>query len=79
MRNTHRNVRDKLHSALEDCRDVNLDSEAGRDALIDRIINVARNEPTEMKYWKLSTDKAEPPAEWNHYVKKMVAKGIQPD
>ena len=79
MRNTHRNVRDKLHSALEDFRDVNLDSEDGRDALIDRIINVVRNEPTEMKYWRLSTDKAEKPAEWNDYVKKMVAKGIQPD
>jgi hypothetical protein len=79
MYDTHRNVRDKLHNALEDFRDVNLDSEAGRDALIDRIINVVRNEPTEMKYWKLSTDKAEEIDGWKHYVKKMVAKGIQPD
>ena len=79
MYDTHRNVRDKLHSALEDFKDVNLNSEAGRDALIDRIINVVRIEPTEMKYWKLSTDKAEKPDEWKHYVKKMVAKDIQPD
>jgi len=79
MYDTHRNVRDKLHSALEDFRDVNLDSEDGRDALIDRIINVVRNEPTDMKYWRMSTDKAEEIDGWNHYVKKMVAKGIQPD
>jgi len=79
MLDTHRNVRDKLHSALKDFRDINLESETARDTLIDRIINVVRNEPTEMKYWKLSTDEDQKPDGWNHYVKKMVAKGIQPD
>ena len=79
MLDTHRNVRDKLHSALKDFRDINLESETARDTLIDRIINVVRNEPTEMKYWKLSTDEDQKPDGWNHYVEKLVAKGIQPD
>jgi len=79
MHDTHRNVRDKLHSALKDFKDINLESETARDTLIDRIITVVRNEPTDMKYWKLSTDKYEKPDGWDHYVKKMVAKGIQPD
>ena len=55
MLDTHRNVRDKLHSAL------------------------VRNEPTDMKYWKLSTERDKNPDGWDHYVKKLVAKGIQPD
>ena len=81
MLDTHRNVRDKLHSALKDFKDINLESETARDTLIDRIINVVRNEPTDMKYWKLSTDdqKQNLVDGWNHYVEKLVAKGIQPD
>ncbi len=78
MHDTHRNIRDKLHNALIDFKDINLESETVRDILIDRIIIFVRNEPTEMKYWRLSTDK-DKPDNWNHYVKKMVAKGIQPD
>jgi hypothetical protein len=78
MHDTHRNIRDKLHNALIDFKDINLESETARDILIDRIIIFVRNEPTEMKYWRLSTDK-DKPDNWNHYVKKMVAKGIQPD
>ena len=53
--------------------------ETARDTLIDRIIYVVRNEPTEMKYWKLSTERNDRSDGWDHYVKKMVAKGIQPD
>ena len=79
MLDTHRNVRDKLHSALKDFKDINLESETARDTLIDRIINVVRNEPTDMKYWKLSTERDKNPDGWDHYVKKLVAKGIQPD
>jgi len=79
MLDTHRNVRDKLHSALKDFKDINLESETARDTLIDRIIYVVRNEPTEMKYWKLSTERNDRSDGWDHYVKKMVAKGIQPD
>ena len=79
MLDTHRNVRDKLHSALIDFKDINLESETARDTLIDRIINVVRNEPTDMKYWKLSTERNDETDGWKHYVKKMVAKGIQPD
>ena len=56
-----------------------MESETARDTLIDRIINVVRNEPTEMKYWKLSTERDKKPDGWNHYVEKLVAKGIQPD
>tara|TARA_R100001480_G_scaffold154011_1_gene158178 strand:+ start:101 stop:340 length:240 start_codon:yes stop_codon:yes gene_type:complete len=79
MLDTHRNVRDKLHNALKDFKDINLESETARDTLIDRIIYVVRNEPTEMKYWKLSTERNDRSDGWDHYVKKMVAKGIQPD
>ena len=75
MLDTHRNVRDKLHSALKDFKDINLESETARDTLIDRIITVVRNEPTDMKYWQLSTDRKS--VGWTF--SKMVARNIQPD
>ena len=44
-------LRDRLDRALQDYEDVNLGSETARSALIDRIIWIVQNEPTDSKYW----------------------------
>ena len=46
-------LRDRLDSALQDYEDINLASQAARDALIDRIIWIVQNEPTDSKYWTI--------------------------
>jgi len=54
----HKNIRDKLHGAITDFKDINLDSEVARDALIDRIISLvqAESESCDPKYWNLSQE-----------------------
>jgi len=47
-------IREKLNQALLDFRDINLDSEAAREALIDRIIKTIQGEPIDRKYWKIN-------------------------
>tara|TARA_A100001391_G_scaffold58273_1_gene35805 strand:+ start:184 stop:393 length:210 start_codon:yes stop_codon:yes gene_type:complete len=47
-------IRDKFHNALKDFRDINLDSETARNALIDRIINIVQNESSHPKYWSIN-------------------------
>jgi len=44
-------IRDKLHNTLKEFNNYNLDSEAARDAIIDRIIDIVLSEPIEPKYW----------------------------
>ena len=46
-------LRDRLDRALQDYEDVNLGSETARSALIDRIIWIVQNEPTDSKYWTI--------------------------
>ena len=46
-------LRDRLDSALQDYEDINLGSQTARDALIDRIIWIVQNEPTDSKYWTI--------------------------
>ena len=46
-------LRDKLDRAIQDFGDINLESETARDALIDRIIWIVQNEPTDSKYWTI--------------------------
>jgi len=46
-------IREKLNQALVDFEDVNLGSETARDALIDRVISIVQNEPTDSKYWSI--------------------------
>ena len=46
-------IRDKLNQALLDYENINLGSETARDALIDRIIQIVQNEPTDSKYWAI--------------------------
>ena len=46
-------VRDRLDRALQDYEDINLGSQTARDALIDRIIWIVQNEPTDSKYWTI--------------------------
>ena len=46
-------LRDRLDTALQDYEDVNLGSQTARDALIDRIIWIVQNEPTDSKYWTI--------------------------
>ena len=46
-------IRDRLDSALQDYEDINLGSQTARDALIDRIIWIVQNEPTDSKYWTI--------------------------
>ena len=46
-------LRDRLDSALQDYEDVNLGSQTARDALIDRVIQIVQNEPTDSKYWTI--------------------------
>ena len=45
--------RDRLDRALQDYEDINLGSETARSALIDRIIWIVQNEPTDSKYWTI--------------------------
>ena len=46
-------LRDRLDRALQDYEDINLGSETARNALIDRIIWIVQNEPTDSKYWTI--------------------------
>ncbi len=46
-------LRDRLDRAIQDFGDINLGSETARDALIDRIIWIVQNEPTDSKYWTI--------------------------
>ncbi len=46
-------LRDKLDRAIQDFGDINLESQTARDALIDRIIWIVQNEPTDSKYWTI--------------------------
>ena len=46
-------LRDRLDRAIQDFGDINLESETARDALIDRIIWIVQNEPTDSKYWTI--------------------------
>ena len=46
-------LRDRLDRALQDYEDINLGSQTARDALIDRIIWIVQNEPTDWKYWTI--------------------------
>ena len=46
-------IRDKLNQALLDFEDINLGSQTARDALIDRVISIVQNEPTDSKYWSI--------------------------
>ena len=46
-------LRDRLDRALQDYEDINLGSETARSALIDRIIWIVQNEPTDSKYWTI--------------------------
>ena len=46
-------IRDRLDRALQDYEDINLGSQTARDALIDRIIRIVQNEPTDSKYWNI--------------------------
>jgi broad specificity polyphosphatase/5'/3'-nucleotidase SurE len=47
-------VREKFLMALNDFEDVNLRSEAAKQALIDRIINIVQNESSDPKYWNIT-------------------------
>ena len=47
-------LRDRLDRAIQDFGDINLGSQTARDALIDRIIWIVQNEPTDSKYWTIS-------------------------
>tara|TARA_A100001515_G_C4509315_1_gene189533 strand:- start:463 stop:696 length:234 start_codon:yes stop_codon:yes gene_type:complete len=46
-------LRDRLDRAIQDFGDINLGSETARNALIDRIIWIVQNEPTDSKYWTI--------------------------
>ena len=46
-------LRDRLDRAIQDFGDINLRSQTARDALIDRIIWIVQNEPTDSKYWTI--------------------------
>ena len=46
-------IRDKLNQALLDFEDINLASQVARNALIDRVIQIVQNEPTDSKYWTI--------------------------
>ena len=46
-------LRDRLDRAIQDFGDINLESQTARDALIDRIIWIVQNEPTDSKYWTI--------------------------
>ena len=48
-------IREKLNAALLDYKDINLESCVGREALIDRIINIVQSEPIDPKYWQKTT------------------------
>ena len=39
---------------LKDFEEVNLGSEAARQALIDRIVDIVQREPVEAKYWNIN-------------------------
>ena len=47
-------IREKLNQALIDYEDVSLGSEAGRKALIDRIVDIVKAEPVDPKYWDVN-------------------------
>ena len=49
-------LRDKLNQALLDFEEINLGSQTARDALIDRVICIVQNEPTDSKYWSIKED-----------------------
>tara|TARA_R100000995_G_C3443526_1_gene104517 strand:+ start:182 stop:499 length:318 start_codon:yes stop_codon:yes gene_type:complete len=46
-------LRDRLDRAIQDFEDINLGSQTARDALIDRVIQIVQNEPTDSKYWAI--------------------------
>ena len=46
-------LRDRLDRAIQDFGDINLGSETARNALIDRIIWIVQNVPTDSKYWTI--------------------------
>ena len=46
-------LRDRLDKAIQDFGDINLGSQTARDALIDRVIQIVQNEPTDSKYWTI--------------------------
>jgi len=46
-------IRDRLDKAIQDFEDINLGSEHARDALIDKIIQIVQDEPTDSKYWTI--------------------------
>ena len=46
-------LRDRLDKAIQDFEDINLGSQTARDALIDRVIQIVQNEPTDSKYWTI--------------------------
>jgi len=46
-------IRDRLDKAIQDFEDINLGSENARDALIDKIIQIVQDEPTDSKYWSI--------------------------
>jgi|TARA_R100000084_G_C4639325_1_gene142877 hypothetical protein len=50
------NIRDKLHNAISDFGDINLDSEVARDALINRIISIVQAESSDPKYWNIGQE-----------------------
>tara|TARA_R100000995_G_C3475892_1_gene120930 strand:+ start:645 stop:845 length:201 start_codon:yes stop_codon:yes gene_type:complete len=52
----HMNIRDKLHNAISDFGDINLDSEVARDALINRIISIVQAESSDPKYWNIGKE-----------------------
>tara|TARA_R110002020_G_scaffold161997_1_gene347415 strand:+ start:291 stop:485 length:195 start_codon:yes stop_codon:yes gene_type:complete len=47
-------IREKLNNMLKDFEEVNLGSEAARQALIDRIVDIVQREPVEAKYWNIN-------------------------
>ena len=46
-------LRDRLDKVIQDFEEVNLGSEYARDALIDNIIQIVQDEPTDSKYWTI--------------------------
>ena len=63
-------LRDRLDRAIQDFEDINLGSETARNALIDRIIWIVQNEPTDSKYW---TIKEHPPHAPEHPLEQFEA------
>tara|TARA_R100000664_G_C2667188_1_gene80803 strand:+ start:163 stop:417 length:255 start_codon:yes stop_codon:yes gene_type:complete len=82
-------LRDRLDRAIQDFEDINLGSETARAALIDRIIHIVQNEPTDSKYWAIKDypleDKVQANSPFNdgwtkeHYKNKNKDEIVQPD